>query len=66
MNFKLYMTSKIPNPHYLPDTFIKVTVINFTVTTIGLEEQLLGDLVKKEEPDIENQRIQILQTIANY
>jgi len=54
MNFKLYLTTKIPNPHYLPDTFIKVTIINFTVTTIGLEEQLLGDLVKKEEPNIEN------------
>lgn len=56
-NFKLYMTSKLPNPHYLPDISIKVTIINFTVTTQGLEEQLLGDVVNIEEPQIEKQKI---------
>jgi len=38
--FKLYMTSKLPNPHYLPEVCIKVTLINFTVTMDGLESQL--------------------------
>ena len=37
-NFRLFMTSKIPNPRYLPEIFIKVTVINFTVTFEGLED----------------------------
>lgn len=27
MNFRLYMTSKLPNPNYLPETFIKVKII---------------------------------------
>jgi dynein heavy chain len=52
-NFKLFLTTKIPNPRYLPEIFIKVTVINFTVTFEGLEEQLLADVVKKERPEIE-------------
>ncbi len=30
--FKLYITTKIANPHYLPEVCIKVTLINFTVT----------------------------------
>lgn len=41
-NFKLYITTKLANPHYLPEVCIKVTIINFTVTPDGLEEQLLG------------------------
>lgn len=32
-DFRLYMTSKMPNPHYPPEVCIKVTLINFTVTT---------------------------------
>ena len=39
--FKFYMTTKLANPHYLPEVCIKVTVINFTVTKTGLEDQLL-------------------------
>jgi dynein heavy chain len=29
-NFKFYMTTKLPNPHYLPEVCIKVTLINFS------------------------------------
>ena len=44
-NFSFFMTTKMPNPHYLPEVFIKLTIINFTVTFMGLEDQLLGDVV---------------------
>jgi dynein heavy chain, axonemal len=59
-NFRLYMTSKLPNPHYPPEICIKVTLINFTVTFVGLEEQLLGDVVIKEKPEVEAQRDKIV------
>lgn len=36
-DFKFYMTTKLSNPHYLPEISIKVTIINFTVTQEGLE-----------------------------
>ena len=33
---ELFITTKLANPHYLPEIFIKVTIINFTVTQEGL------------------------------
>ncbi|KAH8072852.1 dynein light chain binding protein [Aureococcus anophagefferens] len=58
--FKLFMTSKLPNPHYLPEVCIKTTIINFTVTMEGLEDQLLGDVVKAERPEVERKNVQLL------
>ena len=37
-DFRLYLTTKVPNPQYLPEIFIKCTVINFTATFEGLED----------------------------
>ncbi|MCQ2818641.1 MAG: hypothetical protein MJ252_15340, partial [archaeon] len=51
--FKLYMTSKLPNPHIFPETSIKVTLINFTVTREGLVDQLLVEVVKNEKAELE-------------
>ncbi|CAH8497713.1 unnamed protein product [Dicrocoelium dendriticum] len=58
--FKLYMTTKLANPHYLPDVSVKVTLINFTVTPVGLEDQLLGDVTGIERPELEEQRNQLI------
>jgi dynein heavy chain len=53
LNFMMYMVTKMPNPHYLPESFIRVSVINFTVTQEGLVQQLLAEIVKLEKPEIE-------------
>lgn len=44
-HFKLFLSTKLANPQFLPEIFIRVCVINFTVTEQGLEEQLLSDVV---------------------
>ena len=64
-HFRLYLTTKLPNPHYLPEICIKVNVINFTVTFAGLEEQLLGDVVKQERPEVERQKNEIIISMSN-
>lgn len=49
-NFKFYMTTTLPNPHFSPETSVKVTIINFAITPTGLEEQLLAKIVEIENP----------------
>ena len=63
-SFQLYITTKVANPHYLPEVSIKVTLINFTVTLEGLEDQLLGTLIWKEKPDIEERKNRLLFSMA--
>ncbi|EGD81584.1 dynein heavy chain 6 [Salpingoeca rosetta] len=62
-NFRFYMTTKMANPHYLPEICIKVTIINFTVTKTGLEDQLLADVVRLERPDLEEERTKLILQI---
>lgn len=45
-DFKLYMTSRMSNPHYLPELATKVTLIDFSITFEGLMEQLLNLVVQ--------------------
>ena len=59
------MTSKMPNPHYLPEICIKVTIINFTVTPEGLEDQLLVDVVKAERPELEELKNKLIVQISS-
>lgn len=63
-NFKLFITTKLPNPHYLPEVSIKVNIINFTVTFSGLEEQMLVDVVRNENPQMEKQRDDLIVSLA--
>ena len=62
--FKLLMTTTLPNPHYPPETFVKVTIINFAITPKGLEEQMLAQIVALENPQLEQKKIEIVKKNA--
>ena len=47
-DFRFYITTKLRNPHYLPELSTKVSLLNFMITPEGLEDQLLGLVVAKE------------------
>ncbi|OCT79469.1 dynein heavy chain 14, axonemal [Xenopus laevis] len=64
-NFRLYMTTQAPHAHFLPAVCIMVTMINFTVTFKGLQNQLLSSVVTHEQPHLEEQRCQLLESIAS-
>ena len=56
-NFRLILHTKLANPHYKPEIQAQATLINFTVTRDGLEDQLLADVVSAERPDLEELRV---------
>lgn len=62
--FRLYLVTSLPNPHYLPSAFIKVNLINFTITFKCLFEQFLSLVVLKERPELEKERANLLDSIA--
>jgi dynein heavy chain len=63
-DFRLYISSSLANPHFLPETCIKLTVVNFTVTREGLEDQMLVDVVNNEAPEVEQKRDALVVSIA--
>ncbi|GBG29641.1 Dynein heavy chain 7, axonemal [Hondaea fermentalgiana] len=58
--FRFYMTTKLRNPHYSPETVVKVTLINFVANEEGLKDQMLGITVRRETPELEAQREQLV------
>uniref|UniRef100_A0A665WGL3 Dynein axonemal heavy chain 3 n=1 Tax=Echeneis naucrates TaxID=173247 RepID=A0A665WGL3_ECHNA len=65
-DFLFYMTTGLRNPHYLPEVAVKVCLLNFMITPQGLQDQLLGIVVAKEKPELEEKKNQlILESAAN-
>jgi dynein heavy chain len=60
-NFKMFMTCRLPNPSFSPELSAKTTVIDFTVTQGGLEQQLLGKVISHEQKSLEDS----LNTLLN-
>jgi len=48
-DFKFFVTTKMPAPHYSPEVCVKVTILNFMVTQEGLQDQMLNEIVRIEE-----------------
>ena len=64
--FKLFLQTKLINPHYKPETAAQCTIINFIVTEGGLEDQLLALVVKSEKPELEATKEQLTEQSNQY
>ncbi|XP_018599950.2 dynein heavy chain 2, axonemal [Scleropages formosus] len=64
-DFRFYITTKLSNPHYTPEISTKTTIVNFAVKEQGLEAQLLGIVVRKERPELEEQKDSLVINIAS-
>ncbi|KXZ43278.1 hypothetical protein GPECTOR_96g744 [Gonium pectorale] len=62
--FRLYLSTKLRNPHYAPEVCTRVVLLNFCITPTGLEDQLLGIVVAKERPELEEEKNKLILTGA--
>ncbi|EAY14656.1 Dynein heavy chain family protein [Trichomonas vaginalis G3] len=63
-NFRLYLSTKYPNPQYSPAICSQVTLINFTTTEEGLTDLLLNNLIEVERHDLDEKRLEIMEASA--
>jgi dynein heavy chain len=64
--FRLILHTKMANPHYKPELQAQCTLINFTVTQSGLEDQLLADVVSAERPDLQALKMKLTTEQNQY
>jgi dynein heavy chain len=61
--FILYLVTRLPNPHFTPEEQSRCTIVDFTVTQKGLEEQLLGRVIQKEQRSLEESLKNVLEEV---
>ncbi|XP_038031862.1 cytoplasmic dynein 2 heavy chain 1 isoform X2 [Anas platyrhynchos] len=59
--FRLFLSTRNPNPFIPPDASSIVTEVNFTTTGSGLRGQLLALTIQHEKPNLEEQKTKLLQ-----
>jgi len=61
--FMMYFITRLPNPNFRSELQAKTTFIDFTVTQKGLNEQLLGKVIDREQRAVEEQLNQVLEEV---
>lgn len=61
-DFRLFLTTRNPQPHIPPDVDSVIAKVNFTTTRAGLRAQLLASTIQNEKPELEQRKTELLKT----
>ena len=64
--FRLFLQTRLPNPHYRPEVQAQTSVINFIATESGLTDQLLARVVNEEKAELEGRKRALAESFNSY
>ncbi len=64
--FRLVIQTRAANPHFRPEVLAQCTLVNFSVTEQGLEEQLLAHVVGCEKAELERHKQELQRAFNMY
>lgn len=63
--FRLFLTTTSRNPSFSPELLSHLNVLNFAITEVGLEEQLLTIVVSVEKAKLEEKKSRVMTECAS-
>lgn len=58
--FRLYLTTVMANPNFMPEIASKVTLLNFTMNERGLQRQMLATIIAEERIDLQDKKEKLI------
>ena len=65
-NFKMFLQTKLSNPHFKPELQAQCSLINFIATEKGLQDQLLARVVNEEKSELEEKKQKLQEAFNTY
>lgn len=62
--FRLYLTTVLARPNFLPEIASKVTLMNFTMNEVGLQRLMLTTIIAEERIDLQDKKEKLIVETA--
>lgn len=64
--FCIFLSTRDPTARFTPDLCSRVTFVNFTVTPSSLQSQCLHSVLKEEQPEIHQKRLNLIKLQGEF
>ena len=62
--FRFFISTNSSAPNYGPEIYVKMQIINFSISSSALEEQILAMIVSIENPNLEKRKQQLTDQLG--